>query len=72
MINDFFTWITQALGAGLGILNEFVNSEVTGAFMKLFLVVFAFTMVMKYVIHPLLASGSSDKVKDSKRNKKDE
>lgn len=72
MINSFFQWITQALTAGVNILNEFVNNSVTGDFMKLFLVVFAFTMIMKYVIHPLLASGQSDKVKDTKRNKKDE
>lgn len=72
MIDAFFSWITQALSAGLNILNEFVNSEITGGFFKLFLVVFAFTMVMKYVINPLIASGKSDQVKDSKRNKKDE
>lgn len=72
MIDAFFTWISQALSAGLNILNEFVNSEITGGFFKLFLVVFAFTMIMKYVINPLIASGKSDQVKDSKRNKKDE
>lgn len=68
MIEQFFGWIAQAITAGVDILGQFVNNSITGDFMKLFLAVFAFVMVWKYVIAPL-THGGSDTVKDSKRNK---
>lgn len=67
----FFAQVGRVLNAGLSILDQFVSSPVTGKFMKLFLVVFAFIMIMKYVIFPLLFdSGSSDQVKGTKKDKK--
>lgn len=72
LLEQFFSWITQAVQCALDILDGFINNSVTGGFMTLFIVVFAFVMIMKYVIHPLFSGGGSDTVKNSKRNKKDE
>lgn len=69
----FFAQIRRGLTLGISILNEFIDNSITAPFMKLFLVVFAFAMIMKYVIYPLLFdSGSSDKVKKSRKKKDNE
>lgn len=57
----FWNWITQSVSFGLGLLNQFFNSPVTGPFMQLGIVVFAFGIIFRFILEPVFGNGSSDK-----------
>lgn len=66
MITYFWQWIVQATSAALSWLNQLFSGETMQPFRYLFVAVFAFVIIMNYVIRPMTA-GRSDRAK-----KKDE
>lgn len=62
MITDFWSWLYQAVNGALSWLNTAYNNDTMKPFFNLFLVVFAVSMIIKYLVNPMLGGGS-DKAK---------
>lgn len=57
MITEFWNWIFATVQNAVNTLNTFYNNTMFRPFFDLFLVVVGIGVIMKFIIHPLIASG---------------
>lgn len=66
-IQNFWTWITQAVMFGRDILTRLFSNSLTVGFLPLFIAVIIFGALVAYIIRPFLAAGTSDIASDNWR-----
>lgn len=73
MITEFWNWMFSTVTQAVNTLNTFYNNTMFRPFFDLFLVVLGVGVIMKFIIHPLIASGFvGESEKATKRYQKQE
>lgn len=67
LLNSVVQWMTRAVNTALDILNGFINSDVTGPFFSLFLIVFTLGCLFHFIILPFfgVSKHTADSAKGS-------